>query len=50
MNFYQLSAKLNIDTETLFKKYQELFPGVKIFDYTVGLTPKEIKKLIETFN
>jgi hypothetical protein len=50
MNFYQLSVKLNIDIETVFKKYQELFPNVRIFDYTVGLTEKEIKKLTETFN
>lgn len=45
MNFYQLSGKLNIDIETLFKKYQELFPNVKIYDFTVGLNKNEIEKL-----
>jgi hypothetical protein len=50
MNFYQLSGKLNIDTNTLLKKYQELFPSVKIYDFTVGLTAKEIEKLIDAFN
>jgi hypothetical protein len=48
MNFYQLSTKLKIGVEIVFKKHQELFPDVKVFDYTVGLTEKEIEKL--TFN
>ena len=49
LNFYTLSDYLNIKVDELFKKYQELFPHIKIFDYTCNITNKERKILIKYF-
>jgi hypothetical protein len=49
MNFYRLAGILKIPVETLFEKYQELFPTCKIYDYTCGLTKEEIELLTKCF-
>lgn len=45
MNFYELSSETKIDVEILFKKYNELYPYIKLYDYSVGLTKNEIELL-----
>ena len=45
MNFYTLSGLLNIDVETLYNVYKELFPHIKVYGYTVGLNKQEIERL-----
>jgi hypothetical protein len=34
-----------MNVNDLYKRYVELFPQVKVFDYTVGLTTNEINTL-----
>ena len=50
MNFYQLSNELKIDIKILFKKYAELFPEIKILDYTVDLRKNEVEALSGAIN
>jgi len=49
MNFYQLSNKLSVSVNILFKEYKILFPNVKILDFNCGLTKKEVDFLTFIF-
>jgi hypothetical protein len=49
MDFYRLAGILEIQVELLFEKHKELYPDIKILDYTVGLSKKEIELLKSAF-
>jgi hypothetical protein len=50
MDLYDLSKKIDVDINHLYKKFKKLFPDTIIYDLTVGLTRKKIEMLTKEFN
>jgi hypothetical protein len=45
MNFYDLSRELNVKIEDLYEIYRILFQNVRVYNYTVNLTKREIEQI-----